>query len=88
MKDIDLDLLIAILVEHGERDEDVDFPLTAEHRRTALRDLGFDSLGIFNATVRISERYGVEIPYDDITNAESLDDMVVVVNKSLAASSH
>ncbi|MFI7221294.1 acyl carrier protein [Micromonospora maritima] len=84
MKAIDLDSLIEILIEHGERDEDMDDELTAEQRDVPLADLGFDSLGVFNATVRISEQYGVEIPYDDVVQAKTLDDIVTVVNKTLA----
>jgi len=77
--------LIDLLREYGEQDEDVDIDLSPEHSARSLQELGFDSLGVFNVTVQISSRYGLEIPYDDTASAKTVEDLLQVVNKALAA---
>ena len=77
--------LTDLLREYGEQDDHAGVDLTVEHSARSLQELGFDSLGVFNVTVQISSRYGVEIPYDDTASAKTVEDLLHVVNKALAA---
>jgi len=76
--------LTDLLDQFGERDEDVSGELSAAGPGASLHDLGFDSLGIFNVTVQISNHYGTDIPYDDVTHAQTLGELLDVVNRALA----
>jgi biotin carboxylase/acyl carrier protein len=76
--------LTEFLLQYGERDEDVTTPLDDDSRAASLQDLGFDSLGIFNTVIRISEVHSVNLRYEDITEAKTLDDMLTMINASLA----
>lgn len=79
--------LLDFLDKYGERDDDLQFNITAAHQHTALRELGFDSLGIFNVMVRVGDTHDAEIPYDDVVQAQTPAEVLVVINKALATKS-
>lgn len=84
MSELTLGQLIDIVRQYGEQDEDVRIEITEECRGKSLRDLGFDSLGIFNVTVQVSGMFQLDLPYDDVATADTLDVLLAVINKKFA----
>lgn len=85
MTEVTIGELISFLNQFGEHDEDVAIELKPEHRDDTLRDLGFDSLGIFNTTTQISESFDIELPYDEVATARTLGDLLTVVNRAISS---
>ena len=49
-----------------------------------LADQGVDSLGIFNVILLLQEKYGIEIPDDDVDPLVSIPAIVNYLNQRLA----
>ena len=48
-----------------------------------LRDLDFDSLDTVELTVGIEERFGIEIPDEELEGVETISDIVLLVFKKI-----
>ena len=46
-------------------------------------DFGLDSLDVMEIMMRIENKYGIHIPYDESDNVETVQDIVDVVQKYL-----
>lgn len=52
-----------------------------------LGDLDLDSLDTVELTVGIEERFGIEIPDDDLEGVETINDIVALIFKKLPVAS-
>jgi acyl carrier protein len=50
------------------------------------RDLDLDSLDTMELTLGIEERFGIEIPDEDLENLHTVEDAVVLVEQKVGAS--
>jgi acyl carrier protein len=52
---------------------------------TLVEDLGFDSLEITELTLGLEERYGIEIPDEDLEGLSTVGDAVQLIETKVAA---
>ncbi|MCC7548030.1 MAG: hypothetical protein IT532_09720 [Burkholderiales bacterium] len=62
-----------------------DVKLDLIHTDSKLADLGLDSLGIAELVFDIDEKYGIEIPEDDLEFQTTLGEAVALVDRLRAA---
>lgn len=46
-------------------------------------DLGVDSIGMFNLTVAINEKYGLELLFDDVVELEDIGELISLVESKI-----
>jgi act minimal PKS acyl carrier protein len=83
MHELTLDELLGILTAvAGQGDALVATPDVAT---LSLEDLGYDSLALLETAAHIEQEYGIDLPEDEITELETLQALLDLVNGSLAA---
>ena len=77
----DRDVLAAIRAHLGARGLDAEKVVPEAH---LLRDLDLDSLDTMELTLGLEERFGIEIPDQELEGLETVSDAVGLVERKLA----
>lgn len=83
MKERSTEILQAIQDHLGARGLDVS---KIKPEAELLRDLDLDSLDTVELTLGLENRFGIEIPDDDLADLVTIDDAITLISSKLTAS--